>query len=299
MLLAAIPFLAIDDTKKETAQNFLPLDQKESTQALNKMSDLVPMPTLESSATPTLTLEPIPTPTLTPTSTPTPVATFESTTIPALAFERPKWDEAILRDPVRRIIIDQPLVGLTIDDGYFDLDETLDILIEKKASATFFVLGGNLQRNPKFVLRALDAGYEFGNHTYSHRSLTALAGQDVEREITRPEEVLKQISKDATTVPFFRPPGGAYNSQIVEIAAKLGFRTILWNVSGDAGIMTADQLTAWYLDSLDKVKPKAWGSIILMHFQPKTLKLLPAVIDGLRKNEIEPVSLSRLFSVVS
>ncbi|OGD93001.1 hypothetical protein A2697_05075 [Candidatus Curtissbacteria bacterium RIFCSPHIGHO2_01_FULL_41_44] len=211
-------------------------------------------------------------------------------------IERPKWDEATLRNPVRRIIIDQPLVGLTIDDGYLVPDETLDLLIEKKTSATFFMLGSNLQRNPYFVLKALDARYEFGNHTFSHRLLTTLGNSDVEREIKRTEEVLGQIAPGVTTQPFFRPPGGVYDSRVIETVAKLGFRSILWNVSGDAGSMTAEQLNGHYLSLVDAAKPSPWGSIILTHFQPKTLRLLSTVIDGLRKRGIEPVSLSRLFN---
>lgn len=105
----------------------------------------------------------------------------------------------------------------------------------------------------------------------------------------------KNIKKE---LQYFRPPGGAYDNRIIQIAALRGYRHILWNVSGDAGRFTGDNLIVWYLvRQIDRIKPTPWGSILLMHFRPTTLAVLPSIIEGLRKERgIEPVSLSQVFS---
>ena len=47
----------------------------------------------------------------------------------------------------------------------------LDILKEKKAPATFFVIGSAANDALGLIQREYDEGHEIGNHTYTHPAL--------------------------------------------------------------------------------------------------------------------------------
>lgn len=212
-------------------------------------------------------------------------------------IEKPVWTETTLRIPLSRVSTTQPLVGLTIDDGNFVVEEMVGELIKNEVRATLFITGANLKRNPDIVRMAIDEGFEFGNHTYNHLDLRNLSAPQITREISLTEETLKQIDAGASTLPYLRPPGGATNGLVGETAARLGFRQILWNVSGDAGPKVGQDLLDWYLKSLiDPMGQKARGSIILLHFRATTLAVISILITELKKRDLQPVPLSELFA---
>jgi peptidoglycan-N-acetylglucosamine deacetylase len=62
----------------------------------------------------------------------------------------------------------------------------LDILERFTARATFFVIGRHLERHTKIGERAIAAGHELGNHSWTHSYLqnfypTRTYGADIER----------------------------------------------------------------------------------------------------------------------
>lgn len=213
-------------------------------------------------------------------------------------FERPQWDIETLRKEVRRGPTDRPMVALTIDDGNFARHEILDILIAKKVGATLFLTGRVMDNDPEFLKRAVDEGFEIANHTWGHANLLSLNSRQIEEQILGGERSFSKIFLGATTSPYLRPPYGNYDSNIREIAVRLGFRLFLWTVSGDAGSMHAEQLLIWYLvRQIDNLKPNPWGAIILLHFTYKTAQFLPDLIDGLvNERGLKLVSLSELYS---
>src|SRR5262252_8152929 len=72
---------------------------------------------------------------------------------------------ALVRGPVR-----EGHVALTFDDGPSSpyTDQILDILRERRVTATFFLCGQNVQRYPEIARRIVAEGHTIGNHTYSH-----------------------------------------------------------------------------------------------------------------------------------
>src|SRR5665647_901808 len=64
-------------------------------------------------------------------------------------------------------------IALSFDDGP-NPDYTpkiLDILKEKHVSATFFVIGLNIENNIPLIKRIYNCGNEIGNHTFTHPNL--------------------------------------------------------------------------------------------------------------------------------
>ena len=213
---------------------------------------------------------------------------------PKVFGERPRWPAEILRSPVFKGPSDRPMVGLTFDDGYFGREEILSTIVAQKVEATFFIIGSVISANRSFVKRATESGViDWGNHTYTHGNLTGMSVAQINGELADTESVLADAS-GATTIPIMRPPGGSRNSATIEAAASRSFRTFLWNVSGDAGSYTPDQLVSLYLGQIDKMQ-NPWGSILLMHFRTATAQALPEIIRGLKTRGLQPVSLGRLY----
>src|SRR5690606_36050460 len=106
----------------------------------------------------------------------------------------------------------------------------LDVLKSRGVSATLFVLGVVLEQDPAFVRRALDEGHEFGNHTYDHPNVAlACANGTLPSQLQRAEAALQAVEPRARLRPYFRPPGGGYNADVVQVAAANGYRTIMWS----------------------------------------------------------------------
>lgn len=209
---------------------------------------------------------------------------------------KPQWGRETLLTPLFKGPGDRPLVALTIDDGFYKLGEILQTLKDKGVGATFFIIGRQMEQNADFIKKAAEYELgEFGNHTYTHGDLTRKTTDQIRWEIETTEAVLANIVGGATTVPYLRPFGGNKNNLSIAVAADQGDRTILWNVSGDAGSYTPRQLVDLYLGQLSRMS-NPWGSIILTHFLPATALALPDIIDGIRVLGMEPVSLSKLFA---
>ncbi|MBI3341811.1 polysaccharide deacetylase family protein [Candidatus Curtissbacteria bacterium] len=220
---------------------------------------------------------------------------------------RPQWERKYLLAPVLQGPSDRPLVGLTVDDGYFARDEILNTLIAKDVSATFFIIGQVMEQYPDFVRKARDSGrIKFGNHTYTHTDLRFKNWDQIANgEMKRSEDVLMRIAGE-TTIPFGRPFGGNRNTSVDTAFADRGFRPILWNVSGDAGTQWSSfnptALADYYL-ALLRNQRNPWGSIILTHFRESTgisrvagvPSALEQIIDGVRAMGMEPVGLDKLY----
>jgi peptidoglycan/xylan/chitin deacetylase (PgdA/CDA1 family) len=190
-------------------------------------------------------------------------------------------------------------VALTFDAGGEDgvlAARLLDILARYNVKSTWFIEGEWGQEHRSSVQRAVADGHELGNHTIDHPDLVTPARSDeyICYELGMTEQIVKEIS-GKTTRPFFRPPYGAYNAQVLNDAAKLGFRSVYWSIDPidwDPNT-TADQIVSRVLNSANLKN----GAIILMHagslHEPEAL---PRVIEGLRAKGYTIVPLSQLIA---
>jgi peptidoglycan/xylan/chitin deacetylase (PgdA/CDA1 family) len=107
------------------------------------------------------------------------------------------------------------------------------------------------------------------------------------QEITKTEKILG----DYMTHRYFRPPYGDYNRQTLEIAYKLGYRTILWDVD------TRDWMATSSEEIVRRViqRTKA-GSIILFHEGKElTLEALPEILEWLIEEGYTFVTIAELL----
>ncbi|MHB1126131.1 MAG: polysaccharide deacetylase family protein [Bacillota bacterium] len=182
-------------------------------------------------------------------------------------------------------------IALTFDDGPYRYwtEAYLTVLEREQVPATFFLVGKRVGEYPQLVLSVVEKGHDVGNHSFSHRRMTDLQYEEVEREIAMAAMTISGIT--FRPVQLFRPPYGSYSNDIVKSAREQSSYTIAWSVDprdwNDPG---AEKLVQRVVAGTRD------GSIILLHEgKPHTLDALPKIIKELRNRGYEFVSVSELL----
>ncbi|MCI9375771.1 MAG: polysaccharide deacetylase family protein [Oscillibacter sp.] len=99
-------------------------------------------------------------------------------------------------------------VALTFDDGprKGTTDRLLNGLRDRDASATFFLVGEQIEANQELVARMRDEGHQIGNHTWSHQRLADASPALISQEVGRTEEILESLLGGGEY--WLRPPYG-------------------------------------------------------------------------------------------
>jgi peptidoglycan/xylan/chitin deacetylase (PgdA/CDA1 family) len=153
-------------------------------------------------------------------------------------------------------------VWLTFDDGpsAVHTKKVLSVLSAHQIKAVFFMIGRNCKIYPDTVKLVADAGHRIGNHTYNHKKLTALTKAQIRDEIIRTEALIAPYMHGRK---LFRPPYGAHNALVDDVAAELGYRTVIWNV--DTVDWNADfRPDKWVQHGISQIKARQ-NSVVLNH----------------------------------
>ncbi len=97
-------------------------------------------------------------------------------------------------------------VALTFDDGPM-AKETRDIMRVLKSHevpATFFFIGKNVLKNPDVAKEVADAGFEIGNHSFSHTYNVHNSERRLNLELNATGLIIERAT--GTTPKFYRPP---------------------------------------------------------------------------------------------
>lgn len=198
-------------------------------------------------------------------------------------------------DPLEKLLPEPPrkVVALTFDDGPHPLftELLLDVLRTYKARATFFVVGQRVQQFPEVCRLIVRAGSELANHTETHPNLLKIPPEEIGKELDGGVEAIREVT--GKTVKYFRPPGGDYDREVIEIAKKHGYPMVLWTIN------TADYTgrPATEIERIVTHRARS-GSIVLMHNgMIETARALPAILEDLRAKGYEFVTISELYSM--
>lgn len=184
-------------------------------------------------------------------------------------------------------------VALTFDDGPNPpyTNKILKILHKHNVPATFFVVGYEVEKYPNLVRRELKQGMAIGDHSWSHPTgFASLDDRELTNQVGRTYEELTSLG---VTPYLFRPPGGSFDSDVVETARRLGMRTVMWTTD------TRDYESGRRAKDIVKfvLKNVHSGSIVLMHDgggdQSATVNALPDIIKELRKRGYEFTSIPK------
>ena len=195
--------------------------------------------------------------------------------------------------PAAQAASDTPkLIALTFDDGPSAYTEgLLDTLEQRGAAATFFMCGNNggygVARYGALVERMLAIGCEPGNHSYGHPDFSKLSAAQMRSQIADVEAILyRQAGAEYTEV--VRIP---YGGNTAAIKSAVPRPLIRWSIDPyDWKYRNADTVCRNVLNSAFD------GGIILLHDIHRTsVEAVPAIIDGLRAQGYELVTVSELF----
>jgi peptidoglycan-N-acetylglucosamine deacetylase len=125
-------------------------------------------------------------------------------------------------------------VALTFDDGPGrSTPALLDVLAARGTRATFFLLGGNLERRWDCALRIAREGHVLGNHSYSHARPGALDPRALIEEIEHTDAMLERVARDAGAalrrpIPLRLPYGLSPDDPRLPVLASIGRTHVGW-----------------------------------------------------------------------
>jgi peptidoglycan-N-acetylglucosamine deacetylase len=188
----------------------------------------------------------------------------------------------------------EKVIALTFDDGPHQIltPRLLDILKEKNAYATFFVMGVKVKIHPEIVLRAHQEGHEVANHAFDHPVLAKLNSTMISYQIRRTNDLIYNAT--SFTPVIMRPPYGNTNPKVNEYMLRSEkLMTIIWSLDTlDWRRPKSEQIVE---KVLQRAKP---GDIILCHdIHPGTIQAIGPMIDAMQKKGYQFVTVSKLFAM--
>ena len=159
---------------------------------------------------------------------------------------------------------------LTFDAGFENgnTEKILDALKKHNVKATFFLVGNYIETSPELVERMVEEGHTIGNHTYSHPDMSKISDEESFKKELQSLESLYKETTGQELLKIYRPPQGKYCVSNLEMADKLGYKTIFWSLA----------YVDWY-ENKQPTKEEAFnkllkrihpGAIVLLHSTSKT-----------------------------
>ena len=178
---------------------------------------------------------------------------------PASSAQLHRYDAAYLGDTNEKVLY------LTFDAGYENgcTEKILDVLKKHNVPAAFFLVGHYIKSNPDLVRRMAEEGHIVGNHTMHHYDMQKVSDFDsFSKELQDLEALFLEVT--GKELPkYYRPPQGTYSEKNLEMAQKLGYRTVFWSLAY-VDWNTKSQPTKE--TAFQKLLPRTHnGAVILLH----------------------------------
>ena len=184
-------------------------------------------------------------------------------------------------------------LALTFDDGPGPYTQQLVATLDRlHVHATFFAIGNQERYFSPGTIAEIKSGDVVGDHTETHPMMATLSPHEQYEELF---DQIAQIEVIGGRRPrLFRPPYGSFNATTFKELHHLHLLMVLWSV--DTSDYTLPGVSAIVHTALAGAKP---GAIILMHDgggnREETIAALPAIIRGLRKRGLHPVTVPQLL----
>jgi probable sporulation protein (polysaccharide deacetylase family) len=185
---------------------------------------------------------------------------------------------------------EKPMVTMLVNVAWGNehLPVILSTMKKHGVHSTFFLDGTWVKKNPTLAKMISEEGHEIGNHAYTHPDLKKLTNARITEELKNTNEVIKATI--AKTPKWFAPPSGSFRNDVVQIAAEMEMKTILWSVD------TVDWRNPNTSDMVDRVLGKVHpGAMILMHPTRPTAEGLEFLIKGIKQKGYSIGTVSELL----
>jgi len=203
-------------------------------------------------------------------------------------------------------------VAITFDDGP-DPEWTpkiLDVLKNKHATATFFLIGIQTDKFSGIAKRIYSEGNTIGNHTFTHPDVSNISTSYMKVELNLTERLFASLM--GVRVTLMRPPYAvdeepdtADQVRPLEIPQEMGYITVGNRIDpndwSNNPRRSAEQITAYVLSHLPPCRQEdlRCGNIVLLHDgggnRAETVRALPMIIDGIRARGYEIASVYDLL----
>lgn len=210
--------------------------------------------------------------------------------IPGLLLWAPKKDAPVISEPVYQGNESIKAMALTCNVFWGEeyIGNMLKLLEEKNVKMTFFIGGTWAEKFPELVKMIYSQGHEIGSHGYAHPHPDHLSLEANKNDIAKAEKIIRELTGKKPVL--YAPPYGERGPAVLQAAEEMGYQTILWSID------TID----WQRPGPDVIRDRVInnahnGGIVLMHPTAPTVQALPAVIDGLRKQGYELVTVGNML----
>ena len=189
----------------------------------------------------------------------------------------------------------EKFIALTFDDGPYPpyTSRLLDVLKEKKAHVTFFLVAEQAQRYPELVKRMAEEGHTVGLHAFRHRDFLKLTEEEKQKELETGKKTLQSITGKEPV--YWRPPHGFRDFSVMETAVAQKLTVVNWSATPRDWTGIGKQEI--YNRVMDKAED---GAIVLLHdgdspfykaSRQATVDAVALLIDSLREKGYHLVSL--------
>jgi peptidoglycan-N-acetylglucosamine deacetylase len=194
-------------------------------------------------------------------------------------------------------LADRSAVALTFDDGPHPngTPAILEALAEHGVTATFFLVGEQVERRPQLAARIVAEGHEVGLHCHRHRNLLRLPPHQVWRDMERARGAIEQAA--GVPLRLYRPPYGVLTTSALAAARRLGLRPVLWSRWGRDWRAAATPATI----SAELCGDLTGGEVLLLHDSDaysaldswkRTAAALPRVLSTLEWAGLRPARIA-------
>jgi peptidoglycan-N-acetylglucosamine deacetylase len=196
-------------------------------------------------------------------------------------------------DVVFEVETHEPVFALTFDDGPHDpyTGEVLDILDEFDATATFFVMGQQVERNPHLVERIAHDGHEVGNHFYDGRLAMLMSDEEAIASLEHTERLVAPFAE----THLARPASGAARATTREAMRERGYTTVLGSAYTSDCTHPPRAYMRWAFRQM--LEP---GRILILHDgrrqRQRTVDVLPDILRSAGAQGLRAVSVSELLA---
>jgi peptidoglycan/xylan/chitin deacetylase (PgdA/CDA1 family) len=193
---------------------------------------------------------------------------------------------------------DRNVVALTFDDGPHPqgTPATLEALARRGATATFFLVGEQVDRHPGVARAIVEAGHEVAVHGYRHTLLLRRRADALAADFDRAFASIESATGVAPAL--YRPPYGVFSERGLRLAQARGWRPLLWSRWGRDWERRATAESIARRASRDLCP----GDVVLLHDSDayssadswrSTVAALPSLLDAIAALGVEASAVSQ------
>ena len=219
-----------------------------------------------------------------------------------LVYRPPDWLVALFESRFPTVIfrnnaITDRHVALTIDDAPSSRTlEILDVLDKHAVTATFFVIGNQVEGREDILEEVVRRGHELGNHAWEDEPSVSLTIDELQRQVRQVEGLLlsiyAKVGKSTADLPrYFRPGSGFFTRSMVGMLEGAGYKLALGNIYPHDPQVKYAWLNARHIVSM--LRP---GGIIICHDRRGwTAPMLDQALPRIKAKNYKVTRLSELM----